>query len=257
VKQGIEKTAASLYGQLWSFLVTWFRVPAEPPTLPAPPGEEPRSFRPSPKFLEYLKFWFWIGLTAMDGLLVVLWIMLCVAVWWLGLLTLLPMLALAVLPDIVAYVAIHLRYDSTWYVLTSRSLRIRRGIWILHEVTITFENVQNVKVLQGPMQRYFGIANVVVETAGGGAVEKPGAGMGHRGVIEGVANAPEIRELILAQVRQSRSAGLGDDLEKAPVTKKAHPLASRRHVELLREIRSELARIGPPPGTAPHAPASS
>lgn len=69
--------------------------------------------------------------------------------------------AFIILPDVVAYVAIHLRFDTTWYVMTERSLRIRRGIWVLHETTITFENVQNVVVNQGPVQRFFGIANVV------------------------------------------------------------------------------------------------
>ena len=64
------------------------------------------------------------------------------------------------LPDVFAYVGIHLRYDTTWYVLTDRSLRIRRGILTIHETTISFENVQNVEVRQGPLQRYFGIADV-------------------------------------------------------------------------------------------------
>jgi uncharacterized membrane protein YdbT with pleckstrin-like domain len=44
-----------------------------------------------------------------------------------------------------AYIAIHLRYDTTWYVHGDRSLRIRRGIWVIHETTLTFENIQNVK----------------------------------------------------------------------------------------------------------------
>ena len=79
-----------------------------------------------------------------------------------------------VAPDVIAYVAIHLRYDTTWYVLTDRSLRIRRGIWIIHETTISFENVQNVEVRQGPLQRYFGIADVIVQTAGGGARHSKG-----------------------------------------------------------------------------------
>ena len=67
----------------------------------------------------------------------------------LGVVLALPFLALMVLPDIFAYVGIHLRYDTTWYVLTDRSLRIRRGIMTIHETTISFENVQNVEVRRG------------------------------------------------------------------------------------------------------------
>ena len=44
----------------------------------------------------------------------------------------------------------------------------------MHETTISFENVQNVEVRQGPLQRYFGIADVVVQTAGGGARHSKG-----------------------------------------------------------------------------------
>jgi membrane protein YdbS with pleckstrin-like domain len=77
-------------------------------------------------------------------------------------------LVVIVLPDIIAYVAIHLRYDTTWYVLSSRSLRIRRGVWVIHETTLTFENIQNVSVDSGPLEQWFGIANVMVDTAGGG-----------------------------------------------------------------------------------------
>ena len=59
--------------------------------------------------------------------------------------------------------------------------RIRRGIWIIHETTITFENVQNVVVQQGPLQRWYGIANVLIETAGGGGSQQQ-AGQG--GIID-------------------------------------------------------------------------
>ena len=107
----------------------------------------------------------------------------------LGVVLALPFLALMFLPDIFAYVGIHLRYDTTWYVLTDRSLRIRRGIMTIHETTISFENVQNVEVTQGPLQRYFGIADVLVTTAGGG-VASHGKGQtsslgAHKGILQG------------------------------------------------------------------------
>ena len=69
----------------------------------------------------------------------------------------------------MVYVALHLRYDTTWYVVTDRSLRIRRGIWVIEETTITFENVQNVSITQGPLERAFGIATLVVDTAAAAA----------------------------------------------------------------------------------------
>jgi membrane protein YdbS with pleckstrin-like domain len=212
-------------------------VPDQPPTLPVAPGEAMESFRPAEGFLRYLKFLFWIGLSVFDVALVAGWLVLTIALPLVGAILALPVLLVAVVPDIIAYIAIHLRYDSTWYVMTSRSLRIRRGIWLIHETTVTFENVQNVEIKQGPVQRYFGIADVHVETAGGGA-EKAGkhgsvASAGHRGLVEGIGEPERIRDLILARLRHSKKAGLGDE----PV---AHDHARgwrEEHVALLREIR--------------------
>ena len=137
---------------------------------------------------------------------------------------------------IVAYAAIHLRYDTTWYVLTHRSLRIRRGIWVIQETTITFENVQNVSVESGPLERWFGIANVIVDTAGG-SQEKSSHGKPkenfHRGIIEGIDHPDEIRDLILNRLRQSRSSGLGDENTTAPAW-------GTQHVAILRDIRDSL-----------------
>ncbi len=152
---------------------------------------------------------------------------------------LLPLVVLLIvvdaLFDVVAYVAIHLRYDTTWYVMSDRSLRIRRGIWVIQEVTATFENVQNVKISQGPLQRYFGIANLVVETAGGGGSEKPGGGA-HRAIIEGISNPDRYREAIMARLRRSSSAGLGDEAEidEGPAA------WTPQHLDVLREIRDEI-----------------
>src|SRR5690606_33015047 len=96
--------------------------------------------------------------------------------------------------------------------MTDRSLRIRRGIWDIMEHTITFENVQNVSVSQGPLQRYFGIATIIVETAGSSSGEGENVhAIGNKAILEGIDNPEEIRDLIMERVRASRSAGLGDD----------------------------------------------
>ena len=189
MSQRVEQMSQWVYEGLWGVLTRWFRVPAQPPTLPALAGEAIQSFRPAQGFLRYLKFQFWIALIVIDVLLVIGWLVLGVASPLAGVLITPLALFLIIAPDVVAYLAIHLRFDTTWYVLSDRSLRIRRGIWIIHETTITFENVQNVTISQGPLQRWFGIADVVVETAGGsGGRGEQHAGMaaGHQGMVEGL-----------------------------------------------------------------------
>lgn len=241
-----QTTAAWVYEGLWGVLASVFRVPRDPPTLPVHPGEEARSLRPSPRYLRYLKFQFWIGLTLIDVVIVAVWLVILVAAPIAGLILALPALAVAVLPDLIAYAAIHLRYDTTWYVLTPRSIRIRRGIWAITETTITFENIQNITVQQGPLQRYYGIASLHIRTAGGGGGhgKHSGSDTSHLGVIEGVENAPEIRDLIAARVRASRSAGLGDEHHAdagAPAWSPEALAALRQLAEEARRLRLALA----------------
>lgn len=232
-----ERSAEWIYRGIWRVLVDWFRVPAQPPSLPTLTATGVvQSFRPSTAFLRYLKFQFWIALLVIDLILTAVWIAIFVASPWIGLLITPIALAIIIVPDIVAYIAIHLRYDTTWYVISDRSLRIRRGIWVIRETTLTYENIQNVKVVQGPLERYFGIANVIVETAGGGGGGDAAHGTqgSHVGMIEGVDNAAKIRELIMARTSASQSTGLGNPDE--PSSRPTGPAWTTAQMEVLREI---------------------
>ena len=239
-----------IYRGVWRWLVKWMRVPEEPPTLPARAGQLHRSFQPSPGYLAYLKWQFWVALGIAVVLLIGLWIVLMIAAPMWGIALTAPIWGVLLIPSAISYIAMHLRYDTMWYVMTDRSLRIRHGIWSIHEVTITFENVQTVKVTQGPLQRWFGIGDVEVRTAGGGMVAgaQGGAveGAGHHGVIAGVTHAAEIRDLILRQLRHSKTAGLGDEL-RPPEPRRAFeahgvlkPAVGQQHLAVLREIRDAL-----------------
>ena len=249
----VDAAAAWIYRGVWATIVSWFRVPADPPTLPVT-GEPVRAIRPAEGYLRYLKFLFWVALVPGDILPIAGWVAISLAVPMLGAVLALPALALLILPDVVAYVGIHLRYDTTWYVLTDRSLRIRRGILSIHETTISFENVQNVEVRQGPLQRYFGIADVLVTTAGGGVASHGKHGQAstlgaHIGLLQGLDEADAVRNQILACVERTRAAGLGDDhpRELAPVAVAGAGRAlSPRHVAVLREIRDSVQRLAAP-----------
>lgn len=246
----VDDVSKWFYRGLWGVLSRWFQVPQQPPTLPARTGEAVESFQPAAGFIRYLKLQFWIYLVAVDAVIFVAWLVLTVNRPALGAILAVPALLIAVIPDIIAYLAIHLRYDTTWYVMTDRSLRIRRGIWIIHETTITFENVQNVSISQGPVQRWFGIANVLLETAGGGGGkqhEAQSAMLAHRGLIEGVADAERIRDKLLARLKQSRTAGLGDEAAGGETL-----MWTAAHLATLREIRDALRS---PTGSSGAAPA--
>jgi membrane protein YdbS with pleckstrin-like domain len=241
-----SQPAQRVYRGVWAVMANLFKVPRIPPTLLALGGEEITSFRPSAGFLGYLKFQFWLFLLLVDGALFVLWVVLLFKHPITAMLLAPLFLIFGILPDILAYVALQLRFDTTWYVMSGRSLRIRRGIWLIRETTITFENVQNVELKQGPLQRHFGFSNLIVQTAGGGgAPAQPGHPQTnpHEGLIEGLADATRVRDLIMSRVRRSRRAGLGDEHPDERLPSAGAPGWSPAHVAALREIRDEVAAL--------------
>lgn len=237
MSEQVERVSKWVYTGVWGVLTRWFHVPEHPPALPSYNVE---SFKPSIGFLKYLKFQFWLGFFFFDIVIGGVELIILFNEPFVGALLFIPAVLLAIVPDIIVYLAIHLRYDTTWYVMSDRSIRIRRGIWIIHETTITFENIQNVTVKQGPLQRWFGIANVSIETAGGGGQSVDGHGTSwqasHCGLIEGVSDAQRIRDLIMSRLDKSKTSGLGDDDD----TTKIKPW-SKEHVNTLREIRDLIA----------------
>jgi hypothetical protein len=242
---------------LQSVLRRLLKVPPEPD----PPLGEPSSvrvFRAAPGFLRYrLLAWAWKQLAGLAGILA--------GVTFFGggleelvdqpIYRLLPWSWIDLLETLVivgfilqvgySLILVLLDFRYRWYMITDRSLRIREGLWKVQERTMTFSNIQNVTIRQGPVQRLFGIADLRVQTAGGGGSpgEEGEQGSGdhlHVGYFRGVANAAEIRDAVLDRLRRLRSSGLGDPeepVEPAP-TGPASPdvLAAAR--ELLEEARS-------------------
>jgi uncharacterized membrane protein YdbT with pleckstrin-like domain len=233
------RAAEWIYSGVWRALVNWFRVPDRAPRLPVSAGERLEQFKPDRGFLGYLRLAFWIGFGVWTVALVVGWIVLTVFVPVAGALLVPVLVTLIVVPGAIGVTALHLRFDTTWYVMTDRSMRVRRGIWTIHEMTITYENIQNVKVSQGPIQRFFGISNLVVETAGGGGGQGQGHGaVANRALIEGVADAERLRDRVLERLRAAQSAGLGDEGELEGAAR-----WTEAHVAVLREVRDEILAL--------------
>lgn len=120
----------------------------------------------------------------------------------------------------LTFLLARLDYEMRWYMVTDRSLRIRHGVWKVNESTMSFANIQQVVVSQGPLQRLLGLYDVKVQSAGGGS-DKDEHGKRkdddmHLGLFHSVTNPAEIRDLILERLRRYRESGLGDPEEKSP-----------------------------------------
>jgi len=143
------------------------------------------------------------------------------------------------------YFLIRIDYDMRFYVLTDRSLRIRRGAWTVEESTYTFANVQNITLQQGPLERWLGITHLQVETAGGSTPKGgPDAAeaLNHQGRLDGIDpdTATELRDRILRHIRDYRDAGLGDEPARTPQAS-----TTGQRSAMLRAIIDELRQIRP------------
>ena len=148
----------------------------------------------------------------------------------------------------VTYLIARLDYELRWYMVTDRSLRIRHGVWKVAESTMSFANIQQVVVSQGPVQRLLGLADVKVQSAGGSGDEhkKGGDDDMHLGLFHSVTNAPQIRDLILERLRRFRESGLGDPEENAhqsPTVSAAPGTASPDLLAAARELAAEARAL--------------
>jgi membrane protein YdbS with pleckstrin-like domain len=198
------------------------RVPHEPSP---PPGSPPRVFRAAPNFLALRAFQFGlkqlvaiIGLSFAIGFSVLTMEQWGLPRWMMLLIHLAEVFAgLTILAEIfVGWAVVRLDYELRWYMLSDRAIRIREGITTVREKTVALANIQNISIQQGPLQRFLKIADVEVNTAGGGGSSSRQAGRKHAAepmhvaYFRGVDNAAEIRDLLLEGVRRQKDAGLGD-----------------------------------------------
>lgn len=223
-----------MYEGVKALLLSFLHVPPEP-LDPMGDVRSLRVFRASPGYLRYLTVgWALSQLVVLGGALVlpvVLFVSgastgpaapIVVSLEALG-------ASFLVAQAVVTYFLLRLHYELRWYKVTDRSLRIRAGVVFVNEMTMTFANVQNITITQGPLERLFGISDVRVDTAGGGgdaSSHGEGSGLGrnlHVGVFRGVDDPEMIRDLMLERLRRVRGTGLGDpDEARAAVGSRAH-----------------------------------
>lgn len=139
-----------------------------------------------------------------------------------------------------------LNYALRWYIVTDRSLRIRAGIFQMSELTMTYSNVQEIRVASGPLQLLLGIADVEVQAAGGGGDDAHGSG--HIGRFSGVAHAPEIRDLIVDRLRHYRDSGLGEAIHVTTPQPASDLAAANNVLDEARALRAALETAPEPRG---------
>lgn len=105
-------------------------------------------------------------------------------------------------------------FRSLECVLGDDGINARRGVFWQRMVAIPYGKVTNVDILQGPLERLFGIGRVSVQTAGAGGA--PGAIPELR--LVGVRDVEGIREDVMARVKTlgARPIAVAKDLPPQP-----------------------------------------
>ena len=228
-------------------LIRFFRL-SETPT--PPPGGQLKTFRAAPNYFRYTLIGWFIQLLFTGGFFVVSVVAFAAGLseskgnpvdFVIGIIWML-ILGLASVSCLLKFLTLRLNYEFRWYMVTDSGLRIREGIASIHEITMAFQNIQNVTINQGPLQRLLGISDLVVQTAGGGGAaaqggQQQGVVSGHTGYFRGVDNAEEIRDMIMTRLRQVKGAGL--ERSEKPVAKQKSTGLSLGSMEALRAAAAE------------------
>jgi hypothetical protein len=126
-----------------------------------------------------------------------------------GIIYLVP--ALAILSFTLYWISLY--YKSMRFSITGEAVVVKKGAWWKRETTVPFEKVTNVDKTQGPVERYFKIGKIHVQTAGAGGSQAARA----EAIIQGIKNLDEIREEITNRIKfvKGKIAAPSEEDEKA------------------------------------------
>jgi membrane protein YdbS with pleckstrin-like domain len=199
----------TLVGWLRPLFLPLLKLSLDPPHLPEG-SSLVRALKPTEQWLAYRYLAALLGLlypTVAAGAAAVALVVAQPRYGWIG-----AFLLVAVEVGMIGFslVAIRVDYELRHYLVGDRSLRVVQGAWKREEVTLSYANIQNIEVTQGPVERLFGFKSLTISTAGSDAPTAAGHGLGHSAAMKGLADAEELKRLILDMLRGQKDSGLGD-----------------------------------------------
>jgi len=132
-------------------------------------------------------------------------------------------------PLLIRYYTMHYRFDE-------RGVSMRWGFFFRREVNFTYSRMQDIHLVSGLIQRWLGLADIMIQTASGNASAEM--------QIEGIHEYEELRHFLYTRMR-----GYADlNREKTAETQTPETAASTTATDdetaaLLREIRDELRAV--------------
>ncbi len=146
--------------------------------------------------------------------------------YWVGLLVFPPLLPILILPA-------WFRYHTMRYKFTDEGISMRWGLLFRREIIVNYARIQDIHLRSNIVERWFGLARVLVQTASGNA--------GAELTLEGLKEFEAVRDFLYARMR-----GVKDHQRPgaAGPTPTAQVTAGRIHeaevAATLREVAHEL-----------------
>lgn len=126
------------------------------------------------------------------------------------------------------------RYHTLRYRFDEQGVHMRWGILFRREVNLTYRRIQDIHLRSGLLQRWLGLADVLVQTAAGSATAEM--------TIEGLLEFEVIRDFLYQRMRGHDDDAHATDPSTPALATTLHAIADE-----LDRVRVCLERLAPPP----------
>ncbi len=132
------------------------------------------------------------------------------------------------------YAYFHLEYLSFTFELAPREVIIRQGVFTRETAVIPYERIQNINTRRTVVERFLGLATLVIDTAG----TNPQAA---EGLLPGVSKKEILVREIMDRVEKARGGRTSDASSRLSLGTHGDDLPSER--ELLADILKEIVQL--------------
>jgi membrane protein YdbS with pleckstrin-like domain len=124
------------------------------------------------------------------------------------------------------------------YYIDDEGVKMKGGVVWKKYVTVPYSKITNVDVIQGPMQRYYNIGTINVQTAGAGGKQGEKAEL----KINGIRELEKVRKLIIGRIKNSSYYLSGMIKKEEESIRPENISVFKRMLNELEEIKNLLKR---------------
>lgn len=120
------------------------------------------------------------------------------------------------------------RYYTLRYKFDSHGISVKWGLLFRRETNLAYSRIQDINLVSGVVQRYFGLGDVQIQTASGSAAAEI--------VIEGITDFEELRDILYSKMR-------GVKKENISISGQSGNAEADESLQLLKEILEEMRSL--------------